>query len=172
MLVSVAGELWDDGRACGQTYRVVCLGATNEQVPAPCLSPGVVLAIVARYCEDCEARKIVLSKDAFKAIADERAASACPMMDNSATILMSVGGKLWDNGKACGQSYLVECNGSKIKGHPSPCVSPGYILAKVVDNCGDCGANKILLSRNAFEAIAVKEASEIKVLIFKIETND
>ncbi|KAJ0094642.1 hypothetical protein Patl1_15635 [Pistacia atlantica] len=36
MIAAASDEIWDSGNACGQNYRVKCLGATNKGVAHPC----------------------------------------------------------------------------------------------------------------------------------------
>ncbi|KAJ7979534.1 EG45-like domain containing protein [Quillaja saponaria] len=74
MIAAASDDIWNNGAACGRSYRVTCTGATNQGVPHPCNGGSVVVKIVD-YCPPpgCQGT-IDLSQEAFANIANTDAA--------------------------------------------------------------------------------------------------
>ncbi|KAJ0986618.1 hypothetical protein J5N97_004974 [Dioscorea zingiberensis] len=70
MIAAASGELFDGGDACGKSFRVKCLGATNDGVPHPCRGSGTVVVKVVDLCPSGCQGTIDLSQEAFAKIAD------------------------------------------------------------------------------------------------------
>ncbi|MBA0553804.1 hypothetical protein Golob_012953 [Gossypium lobatum] len=69
MVAGVSDALWNNGRACGKSYRVKCLGGANE-APHPCKNGNTAVVKVVDYCKAGCQGIINLSKHAFSTIAD------------------------------------------------------------------------------------------------------
>ncbi|KAB2016542.1 hypothetical protein ES319_D08G103500v1 [Gossypium barbadense] len=69
MVAGVSDALWNNGRACGKSYRVKCLGGANE-APHPCKNGNTAVVKVVDYCKAGCQGIINLSKYAFSTIAD------------------------------------------------------------------------------------------------------
>ncbi|KAK8953035.1 hypothetical protein KSP40_PGU007147 [Platanthera guangdongensis] len=68
--------------------------------------------------------------------------------------LISLGHRLWDNGRACGDLYDVTClpqPGNQCVAHEGGSLT---VRAKVVDRCKYCGHLDMLLSLEAYASIA------------------
>jgi hypothetical protein len=72
LLAGVSDALWNNGRVCGKTYIVSCIGGIN-QAPHPCKNGKSVAVKVVDYCEAGCKGIINLSDDAFNVIADTNA---------------------------------------------------------------------------------------------------
>ncbi|KAK5811611.1 EG45-like domain containing protein [Gossypium arboreum] len=69
MVAGVSDTLWNNGRACGKSYRVKCIGGANE-APHPCKNGDTAVVKVVDYCKAGCQGIINLSKHAFSTIAD------------------------------------------------------------------------------------------------------
>ncbi|GLJ27209.1 hypothetical protein SUGI_0533460 [Cryptomeria japonica] len=69
LFAAASDAIWDNGAACGSSYRVSCTGGTNEGVAVPCKSGSIVVKIVD-YCPAGCRGTIDLSQAAFADIAD------------------------------------------------------------------------------------------------------
>ncbi|XP_041021945.1 EG45-like domain containing protein [Juglans microcarpa x Juglans regia] len=69
MIAAASDAIWENRAACGRSYRVRCIGATNQGVPQPCTGTSVVVKIVD-YCPSGCQGTIDLSQEAFSAIAN------------------------------------------------------------------------------------------------------
>ncbi|XP_035549415.1 EG45-like domain containing protein [Juglans regia] len=69
MIAAASDAIWGNRAACGRSYRVRCIGSTNQGVPQPCKSTSVVVKIVD-YCPPGCQGTIDLSREAFSAIAN------------------------------------------------------------------------------------------------------
>ncbi|KAJ7979533.1 EG45-like domain containing protein [Quillaja saponaria] len=69
MIAAASDAIWNNRAACGRSYRVTCIGATNQGVPQPCKGGSVGVKIVD-YCPPGCRGTIDLSKEAFSAIAN------------------------------------------------------------------------------------------------------
>ncbi|KAG6644203.1 hypothetical protein I3843_08G040400 [Carya illinoinensis] len=72
MIAAASDVIWGNRAACGRSYRVRCIGATNQGVPQPCKGTSVVVKIVD-YCPPGCQGTIDLSQEAFSAIANPAA---------------------------------------------------------------------------------------------------
>ncbi|XP_020578329.1 EG45-like domain containing protein [Phalaenopsis equestris] len=68
MIAAASDAIYENGAACGRTYRVTCTGATSQDAPQPCTGANVVVQVVD-YCPTCQGI-FDLSQEAFSAIAD------------------------------------------------------------------------------------------------------
>ncbi|KAF5461806.1 hypothetical protein F2P56_017875 [Juglans regia] len=69
MIAAASDAIWGNRATCGRSYRVRCIGATNQDVPQPCKGTSVVVKIVD-YCPPGCQETIDLSQEAFSAIAN------------------------------------------------------------------------------------------------------
>ncbi|XP_035549521.1 EG45-like domain containing protein [Juglans regia] len=69
MIAAASDVIWENRAACGRSYSVRCIGATNQGVPQPCKDTSVVVKIVD-YCPPGCQGTIDLSQEAFSAIAN------------------------------------------------------------------------------------------------------
>ncbi|KAK6235953.1 hypothetical protein SCA6_011290 [Theobroma cacao] len=69
MVAGVSDALWNNGGACGKSYRVKCIGGANL-APHPCKEGTSVVVKVVDYCKAGCQGIINLSQDAFSTIAD------------------------------------------------------------------------------------------------------
>ncbi|KAG1335557.1 EG45-like domain containing protein [Cocos nucifera] len=64
MFAAVSGGLWDNGAACGRTYRLRCLSGINR----PCKNGDIVVVVV----DECQSNpcpaNLLLSREAFGAV--------------------------------------------------------------------------------------------------------
>jgi expansin (peptidoglycan-binding protein) len=69
MIAAASDVIWGNRAACGRSYRVKCIGGTNQGVPQPCKGTSVVVKIVD-YCPPGCQGTIDLSQEAFSMIAN------------------------------------------------------------------------------------------------------
>ncbi|KAK4415224.1 EG45-like domain containing protein [Sesamum alatum] len=72
MIAAANSALFNNGAACGRSYRVRCTGRTNDGVLNPCRNGEITVRIVDR-CPGCGADQLDLSQEAFSMIADPNA---------------------------------------------------------------------------------------------------
>lgn len=71
MIAAASEALWNGGGACGQTYKVICLGATNEGVQHPCIDGSSVNVMITDLCPSPGCQGVLdLSKESFSTIAN------------------------------------------------------------------------------------------------------
>ncbi|KAH6779394.1 hypothetical protein C2S52_010631 [Perilla frutescens var. hirtella] len=66
MIAAANPSLYNNGKACGQRYRIRCTGGTNHG-DKPCRNGHVTVKIVD-LCPDCASNQLDLSKQAFSKI--------------------------------------------------------------------------------------------------------
>ncbi|KAK4404481.1 EG45-like domain containing protein [Sesamum angolense] len=71
MIAAANPALYNNGAACGRSYRVRCTGPTNN-VPNVCRNGEITVRIVD-LCPGCGADQLDLSQEAFSMIADPNA---------------------------------------------------------------------------------------------------
>ncbi|KAK8918951.1 hypothetical protein KSP39_PZI021473 [Platanthera zijinensis] len=86
------------------------------------------------------------------------AASACFGFKDQGVALISLSDKLWDDGRACGQRYIVSCRFELGNDCVEQSATFHGLEAMVVDNCGDCDGNDMQLSEPIFAGIAKLDA--------------
>ncbi|GMI80223.1 plant natriuretic peptide A [Hibiscus trionum] len=69
MVAGVSGELWNNGGACGKSYKVECIGGANATLH-PCKKGQTMVVKVVDYCKSGCHGIINLSRDAFSTIVD------------------------------------------------------------------------------------------------------
>ncbi|KAL9154675.1 hypothetical protein ABFS82_10G131600 [Erythranthe guttata] len=72
MIAAANPSLYNNGAACGTSYRVRCTGRTNAGVLAPCRNGEITVRIVD-LCPGCGVDQLDLSQEAFSMIADPNA---------------------------------------------------------------------------------------------------
>ncbi|KAK4415225.1 EG45-like domain containing protein [Sesamum alatum] len=72
MIAAANSALFNNGAACGRSYRVRCTGPTNNGVLNPCRNDEITVRIVDG-CLGCGADQLDLSREAFSMIADPNA---------------------------------------------------------------------------------------------------
>ncbi|KAI3444103.1 hypothetical protein Pfo_000768 [Paulownia fortunei] len=72
MIAAANPALYNNGAACGRSYRVRCTGPTNQGVPQPCRNGEITVRIVD-LCPGCGTDQLDLSQEAFSLIADPNA---------------------------------------------------------------------------------------------------
>ncbi|KAG8372461.1 hypothetical protein BUALT_Bualt12G0068600 [Buddleja alternifolia] len=72
MIAAANPAIYNNGAACGRSYRIRCTGPTNQGVPQPCRNGEITVRIVD-LCPGCGADQFDLSQEAFSMIADPNA---------------------------------------------------------------------------------------------------
>ncbi|KAL0404411.1 UNVERIFIED_CONTAM: EG45-like domain containing protein [Sesamum radiatum] len=72
MIAAANPALYNNGAACGRSYRVRCTGRTNDGVLQPCRNGEITVRIVD-LCPGCGPDQLDLSQEAFAIIADPNA---------------------------------------------------------------------------------------------------
>lgn len=67
MIASASPDIWYNGEACGEHYRVRCIGGTNNG-PKHCNDFGEAIVLITDHCPTCTST-INLSRHAFSKIA-------------------------------------------------------------------------------------------------------
>ncbi|KAA8532430.1 hypothetical protein F0562_032463 [Nyssa sinensis] len=70
MIAAASDAIWGNRAACGRSYRVKCLGPTNNGDPHPCRGDGSVVVRIVDYCPPGCQGTIDLSQEAFASIAN------------------------------------------------------------------------------------------------------
>uniref|UniRef100_A0A7N2L900 Expansin-like EG45 domain-containing protein n=1 Tax=Quercus lobata TaxID=97700 RepID=A0A7N2L900_QUELO len=70
MIAAASNELWGNGAACGNNYKVKCLSGTNAGVPHPCKDNTDVVVTIVDFCSPGCQGTLDLSQEAFAKIAD------------------------------------------------------------------------------------------------------
>ncbi|KAI3444106.1 hypothetical protein Pfo_000771 [Paulownia fortunei] len=69
LIAAVNPSIYNNGTACGRSYRIRCTGPTNQGIPQPCRNGEITVRIVD-LCPVCELDQFDLSQEAFSMIAD------------------------------------------------------------------------------------------------------
>ncbi|XP_008792053.2 EG45-like domain containing protein [Phoenix dactylifera] len=64
MFAAVSGGLWDNGAACGRTYRLRCLSGIDR----PCKGGNIVVVVVDKCASNPCPANLLLSREAFGAV--------------------------------------------------------------------------------------------------------
>ncbi|KAF6144583.1 hypothetical protein GIB67_006075 [Kingdonia uniflora] len=71
MIAAASDTIWNNRAACGNVYKVKCIGATNLGDPHPCIADASVVVKIVDYCPSpgCQGT-IDLSQEVFAMIAN------------------------------------------------------------------------------------------------------
>ncbi|KAL6525473.1 hypothetical protein OROHE_015780 [Orobanche hederae] len=72
MIAAANPNIYNNGAACGRSYRIRCTGRTNDGVLEPCRNGEITVRIVD-LCPGCQADQFDLSQEAFSMIGDPNA---------------------------------------------------------------------------------------------------